>query len=126
MTSKIILSLFTLLIFLAGLGSGMYFGIAAGTAPAVGQLWAGAKEMQAAIILIDKNMPQKAKTLLCSSIKTRIVIMDLSKPLQGEIIVRQTQELEQFVYQNVAKGKSELSDICHYQKAQLTTPAHSK
>ena len=82
--------------------------------------------MQAAITLIDKNMPQEAKSLLCSSIKTRLVIMDLSKPLQGQIVDRQTQELEQFVYQNVEKNKSQLSDICRYQKSQLTTHAHSK
>ena len=112
MKSKIIFSIFIVLIFLSGLGLGLYGGMAAGAAPSVGQLWAGAKEMQGAISLIDKEEPNKARDLLCNSIKTRLIIMELAKPLQTEAASRQVQELEEYVYSNVTKDKTYLSKLC--------------
>ena len=110
MKSTIIFSLFTLSIFVGGFFSGSYIGIAAGATPAVNQIWAGAKEMQAAIILINEN--DKAKTLLCNSIKTRLVIMNMAKPAQTTIADRQLQELEESTYQRINKDKRALAEIC--------------
>ncbi|AWB57959.1 hypothetical protein [Colwellia sp. Arc7-D] len=112
MKSTIIFSLFTLSIFVGGFFTGSYIGIAAGATPAVNQIWAGAKEMQAAIILINENDVDKAKTLLCNSIKTRLVIMNMAKPAQTTIADRQLQELEESTYQRINKDKRALAEIC--------------
>ncbi|MDN3652524.1 hypothetical protein QWY77_07065 [Thalassotalea ponticola] len=111
MKSKILFSLFTLVIFVAGTLFGGYAGIAASNAPSVGQLWAGAKEMQAAIGLIDANEPNKARSLLCNSIKTRLVIMEMSEPLLNDGVKAQSKELE-YVAVNVAKTPDEMRGIC--------------
>ncbi|MDP2560917.1 hypothetical protein [Psychrobium sp. 1_MG-2023] len=112
MKSKIIFSIFIVIVFLSGLGVGLYGGMAAGVVPSVGQLWAGAKEMQGAIYLIDKQESNKARELLCNSIKTRLIIMDMAKPLQTEASSRQVQELEAYTYGSVKKGKAELNALC--------------
>jgi len=110
--SKIVFSLFTLCIFVIGFFSGSYIGIAFSATPAVNQIWAGAKEMQAAISLINQNEVDEAKSLLCNSIKTRIVIMNMAKPVQTSVTDRQLQELEESTYQKTDKDKQELTAIC--------------
>ena len=112
MKSKIIFSIFIILIFISGLGIGIYGGMAAGAGPSVGQLWAGAKEMQVAISLIDNQESNKARNVLCNSIKTRLIIMGVAKPLQTEAASRQVQELEEYVYSNVKNDAAELSALC--------------
>ena len=110
--SKIVFSLFTLCVFVAGFFSGSYMGLASSATPAVNQIWAGAKEMQAAITYINQDEVDKAKTLLCNSIKTRIVIMNMAKPAQTAIADRQLQELEESTYQRINKDKPGLAAIC--------------
>jgi hypothetical protein len=112
MKSRIIFSIFILLIFLTGLGVGIYGGIAVGASPSVSQLWAGAKEMQAAISLIDKQEADKARSLLCNSIKTRIVIMDFAQPIKSSTSSNQIEELESYVFGQIEKDKKEFSAIC--------------
>jgi hypothetical protein len=112
MKSKIIFSIFVLLIFLSGIGLGMYGGLAVGASPSVYQLWAGAKEMQAAISLIDKKEVKKARSLLCNSIKTRVVIMDFAQPIKTKTSSTQLEEVEDYVFGQIKKDKSELSEIC--------------
>lgn len=55
MKSKILFALFALAIFCSGVATGAYFGVSAGASPAIGQLWAGAKEMQAIVETIDNG-----------------------------------------------------------------------
>jgi len=52
------------------------------------------------------------KTLLCNSIKTRLVIMNMAKPAQTTIADRQLQELEESTYQRINKDKRALAEIC--------------
>lgn len=112
MKSKIVFSLFTLCVFVVGFSSGSYIGIASSAIPAVNQIWAGAKEMQGAITLINRGEIDKAKTLLCNSINTRIVIMNMAKPVQTAVADRQLQELEESTYQRINKDMPELEAIC--------------
>ena len=112
MKSKIIFSIFTLLIFISGFGIGIYGGMSVVGSPTIGQLWAGAKEMQAAISFIDNQEPTKARNVLCNSIKTRLIIIGMTKPLQIEADSRQVQELEDYVYGNVKSDEPELSSLC--------------
>lgn len=112
MKSKIIFSIFVLLVFLSGIGVGMYGGLAVGASPSVSQLWAGAKEMQAAISLIDKQEVSKARSLLCNSIKTRVVIMDFAQPIKNNTSSSQLQDVEDYVFGQMKKDKSELSAVC--------------
>ena len=110
MKSKIIFSIFILVVFLSGIGIGMYSGLAVGAAPSVSQLWAGAKEMQAAISYIDQQKPEKARSLLCNSIKTRVVIMDFVQPIKSEISSGQIKELEKYLFNS--KDKEKLNAVC--------------
>lgn len=112
MKSKILFALFTLAIFCSGVTAGAYFGVSAGASPAIGQLWAGAKEMQAIVETIDNGDFEKAKALACMSIETRIVIMDATKPFGSETIDRQTREVEEYVFSNVNKDKKTLGELC--------------
>jgi hypothetical protein len=112
MKSKIIFSIFVLLVFLSGIGVGMYGGLAAGASPSVSQLWAGAKEMQGAISYIDQQKPDKARSLLCNSIKTRVVIMDFAQPIKTNVSSNQVDELENYVFGEIEKNKKELSALC--------------
>lgn len=112
MKSKIIFSIFVLLVFLSGVGIGIYGGIAVGASPSVSQLWAGAKEMQAAISYIDQQKSDKARSLLCNSIKTRVVIMDFAQPIKTNVSSNQVEELENYVFGLIAEDKEELSAIC--------------
>ena len=110
MKSKIIFSIFVLFVFLSGAAVGMYGGIAVGASPSVSQLWAGAKEMQAAISYIDQQKTDKARSLLCNSIKTRVEIMDFVQPIKSEVSSGQIKELEKYVFS--IKDKQELSAVC--------------
>jgi hypothetical protein len=110
MKSKIVYSIFILFVFLSGLGLGVYGGISLGTSPASYQLWAGAKEMQGAISYIDQRKVDKARSLLCNSIKSRLVIMDLTHPIKSGSFVSNFKELEKYVYN--PKDKQELTAVC--------------
>jgi len=112
MKSKIIFSLFVLMVFLSGLVAGFYGGILNAASPVIGQLWAGAKEMQAAISLIDKNELIKARNLLCSSIQTRLVIMDELQPIKSKMVSNSQKELESYLYKNIKKDRAEFSATC--------------
>jgi len=112
MKSKIIFSIFILFVFFSGIGVGMYGGISVGASPSVSQLWAGAKEMQAAITFIDKQEVDKARSLLCNSIKTRVVIMDFAQPIKTKISSNQLEDVEGYVFGQIKKDKSGLSAIC--------------
>lgn len=110
MKSKIVFSIFVLIVFLSGLGIGLYGGVAVGASPSVSQLWAGAKEMQAAISYIDQQKIDKARSLLCNSIKARVVIMDSVQPIKSEIFSNQIQKLEKYVFNQ--KDKQVLNKVC--------------
>ena len=96
--NKIITSVFVIFFFLAGIGIGGYFGVALGTSPSVGQVWAGAKEMQGAITYIDQQKVNEARSLLCNSIKARVLIMDVTQPIKSEVSSGQIEELEKYVF----------------------------
>lgn len=83
-----------------------------GASPSVSQLWAGAKEMQAAISLIDKQEINKARSLLCNSIKTRVVIMDFAQPIKSETSSKQLEDVESYVFGQIKKDRAELSAVC--------------
>jgi len=112
MKSKILFSLFTLIIFCSGLGIGAYFGVAAGSTPSVGQLWAGAKEMQAIVESINNENYHKAKQLACMSIETRVTIMDFANPFGSKVIDSQTREVEESIFSEATKNTTELSNVC--------------
>ncbi len=112
MKSKIIFSTFILLVFLSGAGVGVYVGGTVVASPLVYQVWAGAKEMQGAISYIDQQKSDKARSLLCNSIKARIVIMDFAQPIKTNASSNQVEELENYVFGQIAKDKKELSAIC--------------
>jgi len=112
MKSKIVFSTYILLVFIFGLGSGLYLGLSVGTSPTVYQLWAGAKEMQGAISYLDKQQYDKARALLCNSISTRVEIITYTQPVQTEYMSAQTQELEKYVYNSLKTDKKELGAIC--------------
>lgn len=115
MKSKIIFSLFFLFIFLAGLTAGFFGAILHSASPVIGQVWAGAKEMQAAISLIDKNELSKARTLLCNSIQTRLVIIEQLQPIKNEATFNAHEELNGYLYQSIIRDKPELRATCTQQ-----------
>jgi len=112
MKSKILFSLFILVVFCSGVATGAYLGVSAGASPAIGQLWAGAKEMQAIVSLIDKAEHEKAKQLACMSIGNRVTIMNYAKPFSSETIDRQTKELEESVFKKIEQDKKALGKLC--------------
>lgn len=112
MKSKVLFSIFVLLVFLSGIGIGIYGGLAVSSSPSVSQIWAGAKEMQGAISYIDQQKPNKARSLLCNSIKTRVVIMDFAQPIKTNVSSNQVEELKNYVFGEIEKDKKELSALC--------------
>lgn len=112
MKSKIVFSIFILVVFLSGIGVGMYGGLTVGASSSVSQLWAGAKEMQAAISLIDKQEIKKARSLLCNSIKTRVVIMDIAQPIKNNTSSSQLDDVKDYVFGQIKKDRAQLSAIC--------------
>jgi len=110
--SKIVFSIYILLVFIFGLGSGLYLGFSVGISPQVYQLWAGANEMQAAISYIDRQENNKARALLCNSIKTRVEIINQVQLVQTDVMSHQVQELEKYVYDNLEVDKEELKVTC--------------
>ncbi|GAA6204713.1 MULTISPECIES: hypothetical protein, partial [Thalassotalea] len=112
MKSKIIFSLFIIFIFLSGLTAGFLGGILNAASPVIGQVWAGAKEMQAAISLIDKNELSRARDLLCNSIQTRLVIMDQLQPVKSETTSNIHKVLEGYLYEDIKKDKPEFRATC--------------
>lgn len=112
MKSKIIFSLFILIVFLSGLTAGFLGGILNAASPVIGQLWASSKEMQAVISLIDEKKFSKARNLLCNSIQTRLVIMDQLQPIKNETTSNSHKKIESYLYEDIRKDKPEFRATC--------------
>ncbi|GHE85476.1 hypothetical protein [Thalassotalea profundi] len=112
MKSKIIFSIFILFIFILGLAIGLYGGVKVGASRSVTELWAGAKIMQGAISYIDQQKPDKARSLLCNSIKTRVEIMDFVQPIKSRESSNEIEELEHYVFGLIEEDKSILTATC--------------
>ena len=97
MKSKILLSIFCIVLFAAGLVLGWLGGTSASAGSNVSQLYAGALELRAIHHHIDKQDYAAAKRLICNSLKARHAILELAKPA---ISSRKSQEVEA-LYQSV-------------------------
>jgi len=109
--SKMLFSLFVLLIFVIGALFGGSITLSSIYAPSVGQVWAGAKEMQGAILLIDDDKPDKAKELLCNSIRSRLVIMEMTEPFLNKGLKEQASELEHLT-NSIKRAPKEFGGVC--------------
>ncbi|MBS3797660.1 MULTISPECIES: hypothetical protein [unclassified Pseudoalteromonas] len=113
MKSKIILSLFVLVVFLAGLVSGFYAGMVGASASMSAELYAGGQTMRAALFSLEKNDIEKAKATLCNSIKTRINILELSSPTLSDQQLSEVSALKQhWLHNNIDKNLGKFREVC--------------
>ena len=118
MKSKIIFSVFTLIIFLLGFFGGFYAGIVGGAGSYSSQLYAGAQEMSGALNYLAsygsvKGNLQGAKTVLCRSINTRLNILDAAEPMLNPRKVDEISAIkQQWLFNNVNRSKENMDKLC--------------
>jgi hypothetical protein len=113
MKSKLLFSIFVLSVFSLGGVGGFYAGIVGATGSNSSQLYAGAQEMRAALISLEKNDIKKAKATLCRSIETRLQILDLAKPVLHQRKKDEVSTIQQaWLYDNINESKEGFVAIC--------------
>ncbi|QSX34427.1 hypothetical protein JYB87_04025 [Shewanella avicenniae] len=84
MWQKMGLLLLGVVVFISGFFAGAYFMFAGGNLSLSSQLYAGGMEMVAVLRSLDKNEQSRAKSILCNSINTRLVIISTANQLLNE------------------------------------------
>ena len=113
MQSKFIILIFTLMLFIVTLLVGFYIGTVSNAGSHSSQLYAGAQEMRAALMNLNKNDIPGARAILCRSIETRLQILDLAKPALTERKVEEVNAIKQaWLYKNINESKDDFMEIC--------------
>lgn len=114
MKSKLLFALFTVVISLLSLFAGFVAGTSNIAGSNVSQLYYGALELQAIQHYIDTQRYEEAKKLICNSLKARVNIMNLAKPMMSS---RKSDEIDQFsqslLVSEIENNEAALLDNCN-------------
>lgn len=114
MKSKLLFALFTVVISLLSLFAGFVAGTSNIAGSNVSQLYYGALELQAIQHYIDTQRYEKARELICSSLKARVNILNLAKPMMSS---RKSDEIDQFsqslLVSEIENNEAALLDNCN-------------
>lgn len=113
MKSKLLIAVFTLIVFLAGTFFGFYTGTSAAAGSNVSQLYGGSLELSAVHSLIEREEYESAQDFICTSLKTRMNVLKLALPTLGS---RKASEVDNFMQgalaQNIDASMPEMTNRC--------------
>jgi hypothetical protein len=80
MKSIFLFALFSVVVSIVSIGIGLTAGVSGAAGSNVSQLYAGSIKLKAIHDLIDKKEYDKAKEVICSSLKARFNILEIARP----------------------------------------------